>query len=64
MRRKPFIPQLATAALLAWCLSCGPGAAEVRLSGTRDHVVLQTDDATMPEILAALRAVFDLDVKL
>jgi hypothetical protein len=64
MRRKPSLPQLATAALLAWCLSCGSGAAEVRLSGTPDHVVLQTNDATMPEILDALRAVFDRDVKL
>jgi hypothetical protein len=64
MRRKLFLPQLATAALLAWCLSGGPGAAEVRLTGTPDRVVLQTNDATMPEILDALRAVFDLDVKL
>jgi len=64
MRRKPSISQLATAVFLAWCLSSGPGAAEVRLSGTRDHVVLQTNDATMPEILDALRAVFDIDVML
>lgn len=62
--RKPFLPQLATAAFLAWCLSCGDGAAEVRLSGTQDRVVLQTHDATMPEILAALRSAFDLEVEL
>lgn len=63
MRRKIFIPQLATAALLAWCLSAGPSAAEVRLSGTPDHIVLRTSDATMPEILAALQSAFDLEVK-
>jgi hypothetical protein len=62
--RKLFLPQLATAALLAWCLSCGGSAAEVRLSGTQDRVVLQTHDATMPEILAALRSAFNLEVKL
>jgi hypothetical protein len=64
MRRKPFLPQLAMMALLAWCLSGGPGAAEVRLSGTRDHIVLQTNDATLADILAALRSAFALDVKL
>jgi hypothetical protein len=64
MQRKSFFPQLATAALLAWCLSGGPSAAEVRLSGTPDRIVLRTYDATMPEILAALRSAFDLEVKL
>ena len=62
--RKLFLPQFATAALLAWCLSCGGSAAEVHLSGTQDRVVLQTQDATMPEIFAALRSAFDLEVKL
>jgi hypothetical protein len=64
MVRKSWLPKLATAALLAWCLGCGHGAAEVRLSGTPDRVVLQTYDATMPEILSALRSTFDLQVKL
>jgi hypothetical protein len=63
MRRKIFIPQLATAALLVWCLSGGPSTAEVRLSGTPDRIVLRTIDATMPEILAALHSTFDLDVE-
>ena len=62
--RRLFLPQLATAALLAWCLSCGDSAAEVRLSGTQDRLVLQTQDAKMPEILGALRSAFDLEVKL
>ena len=62
--RNPFLPRLATAALLTWCVSCGGSAAEVRLSGTPDHVVLQTYDATIPEILSALRLTFNLDVKL
>ena len=64
MRRESFLPQLATAALVAWCLSGGPSAAEVRLSGTPDRIVLKTNDATMPEILAALHSAFDLEVKL
>jgi hypothetical protein len=42
----------------------GGSAAEVRLSGTQDRVVLQMRDATMPEIFAALRSAFDLEVKL
>jgi hypothetical protein len=65
MRRKPFLPQLTTIVLLAmWCLSCGRSAAEVRLSGTQDRIVLQTKDATIAEILAALRSAFDLEVTL
>ena len=64
MRYKPFPLLLTTIVLLAWCLSCGPSAAEVRLSGTPDHVVLQANDATIAEILAALRSAFDLEMKL
>jgi hypothetical protein len=64
MRRKSFLPRLATAALLAWCLSCEPSAAEVRLSGTLDRMVLRASDATMPEVLAAVRSAFDLEVML
>jgi hypothetical protein len=64
MRRKSILPQLATIVLLAWCLSCGPGAAEVRLSGTPDRMVLRASDATMPEILDAVRSTFDLEVRL
>ena len=62
--RRLFLPQLATAALLAWCLSCRDSAAEVRLSGTQDRLVLQTQDAKMPEILGASGSAFDLEVKL
>jgi hypothetical protein len=64
MGRKSFLQQLATAALLAWCLSCGRSAAEVHLSGTPDRFVLQAHDATMPEILDAVRSAFALDVTL
>jgi len=64
MRRKLFFPQLATTLLLAWCLSCGRAAAEVRLSGTPDRMVLQASDATMPEILSALRSAFALELEL
>jgi len=64
MGYKRFPLQLTTIVLLAWCLSCGPSAAEVHLSGTPDRIVLQANDATMPDILAALRSAFDLEVKL
>jgi hypothetical protein len=65
MRRKPaLLPQFATALLLALCLSCGRSEAEVRFSGTPDRIVLQTSDATLAEILAALRSSFDVEVKL
>ena len=64
MRRKPaLLPKIATVLLVAWCLSCGRSEAEVRLSGTPDRIVLQTNDATIVEILAALRASLDVEVK-
>ena len=63
--RKLLLPRLATAALLAWCVSCGgSSAAEVRLSGTPDRMVLTTNDATIADILAALRSAFDVEVNL
>ncbi len=61
---KLFLPRLATAALLAWCVSCGGSVAEVRLSGTPDRVVLTTNDATIADILVALRSAFDVEVNL
>ena len=65
MRRKPaLLARIATALLLVWCLSCGRSEAEVRLSGTPDRIVLQASDATMAEILTALRVSFDVEVKL
>lgn len=51
-------------ALLACCLSGAHAQAEVRLSGTPDRIVLTTNDATMAEILAALRTAFDIAVTL
>lgn len=64
MRRKPaLLPHIATVLLLACCLSCGRSEAEVHLSGTPDRIVLQTNDATIVEILAALRASLDVEVK-
>ncbi|HLN37812.1 MAG TPA: hypothetical protein VK337_08530 [Xanthobacteraceae bacterium] len=52
------------AVLLVWGLSCGRSAADVHVSGTQNRFVLQTQDATIREILAALSSAFDLDVKL
>ena len=62
-RKRALLSQIATAVLLAWCLGCGRSEAEVRLSGTPDRIVLQTDDATIVEILAALRASLDVELK-
>jgi hypothetical protein len=62
MRRKSFLPWRATVLLTASCLSAGWAAAEVRISGTPDRVVLQTNDATMPDILAAIRSALNLEV--
>jgi len=64
MQNTPLLPRLATAALLAWCLSCGPSVAEVRVSGTPERVVLRANDATLMDIVAALRTAFDLELKL
>jgi hypothetical protein len=64
MRRRPILPRLAAAVLLALCLGGGRSAAEVRLSGTQERIVIQANGATIAEILAALRSAFDLEVKL
>ena len=48
---RPSSPKIATVLLVAWCLSCGRSEAQVRLSGTPDRIVLQTNDATIVEIL-------------
>jgi hypothetical protein len=61
---KLYLARLATAALLTWCVSCGGSAAEVRFSGTPDRVVLTMNDATIADILAALRSAFDVEVNL
>lgn len=64
VRLKPFFPWIAVSVLLAWCLSGEHAEAEVRLSGTADRIVLTTNDATIAEILAALRTAFDIAVTL
>jgi hypothetical protein len=64
MRRKPFIPRIAMTLLLGWYLGGERAEAEVRLSGTPDRVVLTTNDATIAEILYALRSAFHVEVKL
>jgi hypothetical protein len=62
--RKSFLPKVAAAALLTWCLSGGVSAAEVGVSGTPERVVLTTNDATMADIIAAFRSAFDVEVHL
>jgi hypothetical protein len=64
VRRKPFFPRIAMSVLLAWCLSGEHAEAEVHLSGTPDRIVLTTNDATIAEILDALRTAFDIAVTL
>jgi hypothetical protein len=62
--RRPFIPKVATMVLLAWCMACGRSPAEVLLSGSQDRIVMQTNDATLAEVVAAFRSAFALEVKL
>jgi hypothetical protein len=62
--RKLFLPQVAAAALVVWCLSGVVSASEIHFSGTLDRVVLTTNDATISDILAALRSAFNVEVSL
>ena len=64
MQRNPLVPQFAAALFFSWCLSGGNSAAEVRISGMQDRVVLQANDATVPEVIAALRRAIGLQVTL
>jgi|HubBroStandDraft_6_1064221.scaffolds.fasta_scaffold44832_1 hypothetical protein len=64
MRRNPLAPQFAVALFFSWCLTGGDSAAEVRISGMQDRVVLQANDASVPEIIAALRRAIGLEVTL
>ena len=64
MWRNPLVPQFAAALFFSWCLSGGNSAAEVRISGMQDRVVLQANDATVPEVIAALRRAIGLQVTL
>ena len=62
MQRNPLVPKFAAAIFFSWWLSGGDSAAEVRLSGMQDRLVLQANDATVPEFLAAVRTAFGLEV--
>jgi hypothetical protein len=64
MQRNPLVPQFAAALFFLWCLNGGDSVAEVRLSGMQDRLVLQANDATVPEVLAALRRAIGLEVML
>lgn len=64
MRCKPFLLHIAMALLFAWCLSSESAEAAVRLSGTVERIILTTNDATIAEILAALRAAFYVEMTL
>jgi hypothetical protein len=63
MRREPFSAWRLGAAALIWALSCQCCAAEVRLSGTADRMVLQANDASIGEVVDALRSAFDLPIE-
>jgi hypothetical protein len=55
-----------TAALAALLLglATAPAASDVRLSGTEDHIVLRTNNATLSEIIADLEAAFPVRINL
>jgi uncharacterized membrane protein YqgA involved in biofilm formation len=62
-QRKKFLSTLVTILTLL-CQGSGRGVAEVRLSGTQDRVVLETNNAPIDEIVAALRTAFGIEVTL
>lgn len=71
MRRKPFRLPRASAAVLAWVLAwvlalalgCQCRAAEVLVSGTYDRIVVRANDATLADILDALRSALHRDIE-
>jgi hypothetical protein len=64
MRRKPFLYPVAMSLILLCCFAPVRAAAEVRLSGTEDNIVLQAENATVPEILTSIQAAFNLKIEL
>jgi hypothetical protein len=64
MQCNRLVPLFAVALFFSWWLSGGDSAAEVRLSGMQDRVVIQANDATVEEVLVALRKAFGLEVTL
>jgi len=64
MQRSPLAFQFVAALLFSCWLSGGNSAAEVRLSGVQDRVVIQANDATVDEVLSAFRKAFGLEVTL
>ena len=61
MQRKKFLSTLVTILTLL-CQGSGYGVADVRLSGTQDRVVLETNNAPIGEIVTALRTAFGIEV--
>ena len=64
MQRNPVALQYVAALFFSCCLSGGNSAAEVRLSGVQDRVIIQTNDATVDEVLSALHKAFGLELTL
>ena len=64
MQRSPLAVQFVAALLFSCWLSGGNSAAEVRLSGVQDRVIIQANDATVDEVLSAFRKAFGLEVTL
>jgi hypothetical protein len=61
VQRKKFLSTLVTILTLL-CQGSGRGVAEVRLSGTQDRAVLETNNAPIGEIVTALRTAFGIEV--
>ena len=63
MRHKTNLSTFMTILILL-CQQSGRGVAEVRLSGTQDRVVLETNSAPISEIVTAMRTAFGIEVAL
>lgn len=63
MRRRRLLHPIALSLVLV-CFACARAGAEVQLSGTRDSVAMQTDNASMAEILSELSSTFKLRIEL
>jgi hypothetical protein len=63
MRRRRLLHPIALSLVLV-CFACARAGAEVQISGTRDRVAIQTDNASMAEILSELSSTFKLRIEL
>jgi hypothetical protein len=62
MRRRQLVP--AAAALVLACIGAASAGAEVQLSGNPDKLMLRVKDASLPEIVSALRSALHVEIEI